>query len=45
MDYPLLIATRNNNIEIVNFIMDYAVKHNIKLDINGRDKSGLSPFL
>jgi len=42
--FPLLYATKGNNIEIVKLLMNYANEHNIILKLNGKNKYVNFPF-
>jgi ankyrin repeat protein len=44
-DYPLLLATEKNSIEMVNLLIDYANKNDIKLKINEKNINGSYPLL
>jgi len=39
--YPLLYCTYKNDVEITKLLIDYANKHNIVLNMNGKSKNGI----
>eukprot|EP00833_Pecoramyces_ruminatium_P005835 jgi/Orpsp1_1/1179867/evm.model.c7180000071120.1 len=43
-DYPLLRAVQNNNLEMINLLMDYANRNHIRLNIEDKNKNGVSPI-
>jgi len=44
-NYPFLVATKNNNIEIIKLLEEYACKDNIILNINEKGRYGYYPLL
>jgi len=44
-DYPLLIAIKQNDIELVNLLLKYAKENNIILEINEKNKDGNYPLI
>jgi len=42
--YPLLIYIANNDNEMINLLMEYANKHNIILELNGKNNKGQYPI-
>ena len=43
--YPLSEAIRENNIEIVQLLLEYALQHQIILELNEKDFLGYNPLL
>jgi len=44
-EYPLLLACKNKNINIVKLLIDYAKENKINLELNNNDNSNNNPFL